>query len=149
MELRVRIGVKIRRGDGDDERAVRIFRVAAGITHPVDGKVPLLRGAVDNITSRTHAEGVHSPPVLGLMREFIRGGTDLPGSSLPVLGAVNHFLRVLYANTGSKGFRLEKDAFLLQHAECITGRVARREHTDIRRDLYGIIHDHRRKGAGS
>ena len=83
------------------------------------------------------------------MREFIGCGPGLPGSSLPVLGAVDHFLRVFYAYTGSKGFRLEKDAFLLQHAECITGRVARREHTDIRRDLYGIIHDHRRKGAGS
>ena len=111
------------------------------VAHPVDGQTAGLRGCIDNVTARTHTEGVYASSVGTLMGYLIIGrsqGFNLRGT---ILCNIDVSLGMLNTQTHGKRFLLHGHASLQQLLKGIPRTVPHRQYGDLRlnfiRPVYG------------
>ncbi len=119
---------------------------AVVIAHSVDCELLFLGGSVDDITARTHTEGIDSPAVLRLCRELI--GRRGQAKRLPllfrmhtVLIFIDEELRVKNAETDGKVLLFHRNILIEKLPEGIPRAVAGGKHGDAGMDnlLFRII----------
>ncbi len=111
--------------NSDSYAAIGIRGVALRIAHAVDHLLARSCCGRDNDSTRAHAER-EDPVAVDLGSETVGGGRQKPHIKFRrmVLYLIDELLRVLYANTQSKGFGLEQPAVVVEKVVYVAGGMA-------------------------
>ena len=124
---------------------VAVFRIPGMIAHPVHHRAARLRSRGNHVPARTHAEGIHAAPVLGMACQLIgrRPQPWMPGERA-VLAPVNHLPGMLNPHADGKGLLLHPDAVVIEVPHRVPGRMPDAKQNVLRPDfpvLPMVCHD--------
>ena len=130
------VAAEILRLDADEQRAVRVLRVAPVLAHAVDDYSALFARRVDHRAAGAHTKCISSAPVLRVAGELIvrRAERGMP-CEVAVLRAVDELARMLYSRAYRKRLLHHFDPVGIERSHGVARRMSGAEQDGIGLDI--------------